>query len=185
MADVTGRWPPAYDEADLALVIQALANRQLDYTRAFYDHANDDPAVFQGDVVAFSDGVPVFDEQREPQVVDEFEWWLVIGNSCDMSRELSEARWSQIVPVDDLGSLSEIDSVEIGRLRRYSQTRRFYLPPWDGTQICRVADFLRPVGIHRTALQSTRRVARLSYLGWILLHACLVRFLARGDGRYD
>jgi hypothetical protein len=185
MADAVDRWPPVYDEADLARVIEQLADRRLDYARKFYEHSNHDPAVFQGDVVAFSDGVPVFDETRQPNVVDEFEWWLVIGNSCDMAREISDVPWSQIVPVHNLGSLDEIDPVEVDRLRRYRLNRKFYLPPWDSAHICRVADFLRPIAIHRAALQSAPRVARLSRLGWMLLHANLVRFLARDDGRYD
>jgi hypothetical protein len=184
MADV-GRWPPVYTAEDLKQAIEALASGRLEYEMRFYDRTNREPTVFQGDVVAFSDGVPVFDEHRNAQVVDEFEHWLVIGNTCDMERDLVDVAWSQVVPVDDLGPLEEIRSDELDRLRRYSQSRRFYLPPWDNEQSCRVADFLRPVGIHKSALRSATRVARLSYLGWLLLHSCLVRFLARGDGRYD
>jgi hypothetical protein len=43
------------------------------------------------------------------------------------------------------------------------------------------------VPLHRAALRGddTHVVARMSRLGWVLLHSCLVRFLARDDGRFD
>jgi hypothetical protein len=184
MATFIGEWPPAYDAEELARIIDGLADRGLE-SDGFYNRYHDDPSVFQGDVVAFQAGVPVFNESFEPEVVDDFDWWLVIGNTCDMERDRRDVPWSQIVPIETVGPMEQLGHVELNALRRYSQSRRFYLPPWDEEQVCRIADFLRPVGIDKDALRSAKRVARLSYSGWVLLHACLVRFLARGDGRHN
>ena len=69
----------------------------------------------------------------------------------------------------------------------------FYVPAWSGAVADQfyAADFLRPVPVDKEAFaqesggQRAVVVARLSRVAWILLNACLVRFLARDDGRYD
>jgi len=74
-------------------------------------------------------------------------------------------------------------------LRRYRPSREFYLPSWDQAEApehALVADFLRPCAMDKRAVGSAARVvARLSRRGWLLLNACLVRFQARDDGRFD
>ena len=70
----------------------------------------------------------------------------------------------------------------------YRLSRAFYVPDWRGTRPEPVlaADFLRPVALHKGAIGNQATVVgRVSQLGWMLLHACLVRFLARDDGRFD
>jgi hypothetical protein len=58
-----------------------------------------------------------------------------------------------------------------------------------GERWLHVADLLMPVAIDKRAFAEPERPAtvqaRLSRAAWILLNACLVRFLARDDGRYD
>ena len=62
------------------------------------------------------------------------------------------------------------------------------MPAWLDTVAgrCVVTDFLRPVGVNKQVLATgqVRVVARVTPAGWMLLNACLVRFLARDDGRY-
>lgn len=64
--------------------------------------------------------------------------------------------------------------------------RLFYVPPWqDAQNATLVADLTNAVSLHKQALrEKVKVVARLGHPGWVLLHACVVRFLARGDGRW-
>ena len=100
-------------------------------------------------------------------------------------RKLEDVQWSQIVPIVDLGS--DFPPEQIAIFRRYRHYRQFYLPPWAATAGDHhyVADFLRPVTIHKKAFARAEVLARLTYKGWLLFHSCVVRFLARGDGRND
>ena len=40
--------------------------------------------------------------------------------------------------------------------------------------------------VHKSVFpEHARVVARMQYAAWVLLHSCLVRFLARDDGRHE
>lgn len=172
-------WKAIYDESDLATQIRRLASSDLLEGR-FYELQSVDPGVFQGDVIGLDQGAPVIDENREPAVIGDYRFWLVIGNTCDLDRDISDVPWSQVVPIE---TPTDLTSHDVSNLRSYKSIRTFYLPPWseDGAQ--RWANLILPVSIHKEALKDCRRVARLSYVGWVLLHSCLVRFLARRDRR--
>jgi len=174
------RWPPVYDAEDLQQTICDLINGDLE--AQFWTSVRSDPPVCQGDVVALDGGVPVLDEAGEAAVTGGFHYWMVIGNTCDFARDAADVPWSQIVPVE---WFAEIDPRDLRPLRRYELFRRFFVPHWksDGAGVF-FADLLRPVTIDKRALSNGQRtIARMSRRGWMLLHACLVRFLARDDGR--
>jgi hypothetical protein len=180
-----GRWPPIYDAEGLRDVILELA-RAEDIEARFWDlRPRDD--VYQGDVVQLTAPLPYLDETGAAFATEEdYDHWLVIGNTCDFARSLEDVTWTQLVPLIDLGvGLSERD---VANLRSYHAARKFYVPPWPGAEANRhhVADFTRPVPIHKAAFETHARVvARVDYPAWVLLHSCLVRFLCRDDGRFD
>ena len=183
MEPIDGRWPPIYDADELAATISALVQRGVAASQ-FYASVKRGPAVCQGDIFTLPSGVPVIDENGEPVAFGDATYWLVIGNTCDFDRAIAEVAWTQAVPITNLGL--EITPNELSALTSYKYSRRFYLPPWDSGVVghC-VADFLRPVAVHKAVFGTQAVVtARLDRPAWILLHSCLIRFLARDDGRF-
>lgn len=186
----TERWPPTYDAEELAQQILALAGSEA-IAEDFYVKPKstaadaDVPPWCQGDVIHLDCDVPLIDEDGEPGAVESDAKWLLIGNTCDTTRDIATVRYTQLVPLVDLGSSVDIGKNELSSLRRYNQFRSFYVPPWTSTGHHFAADFLRPVALDRAALGGAKRLARLSFRSWILLHSCLVRFFARDDGRHE
>ena len=176
-----GRWPPVYDEDDLRAQIRRLTSG--DFEATFWD-LREPRGVCQGDVVNLRSAVPVLDEEGAAVVTDDCDLWLVIGNTCDFERTIADVRWSQLVPLVDVPNAS---GTEIGMFRAYTTSRHFYVPPLPGgDQVHRLADFTRPVTIHKGAFDGAARVvAHMQFPAWVLLHSCLIRFLARGDGRNE
>jgi hypothetical protein len=187
------RWPPVYDADDLVREIKRLTardNLEASFFEWRRDRSTNVPGdVCQGDVVALACDVPLIGESGEAEAMEHpGGHWLVIGNSCDFERSLDEAQWTQLVPLLDVGTATELSTAERDALRRYTQARRFYMPPWarEVESLAHVADLTRPVAIDKRAFGngSAEVEARMSRAAWILLNACLVRFLARDDGRY-
>lgn len=196
MAEAGARWPPVYDLEDLTNEIRRLTGDER-LEREFYEWRLDRSTqplsdICQGDVILLNSEVPVILEDGHPGALEHPErHWLVIGNSCDFDRSIDEARWTQLVPIVSLGPVVELTRTQLYAARRYTHSRRFYVPPWskDSELQLNLADLLRPVAVDKRALQSPapagRLQARMSRGAWVLLNACLVRFLARDDGRYD
>ncbi len=185
------RWPPVYDADELVAEIQALTGRP-DFESLFYewrrqDSTRDVTDVCQGDVVTLSSEVPVIADDGQPgTIANDSGTWLVLGNTCDFERDLTDCRWTQLAPVVDLGG-PDLEPTLRSALRRYTQFRRFYVPPWSNAVEARwhVAELPLTVAVDKRAFPSAIRVqARMSFRAWILMNACLVRFLARDDGRY-
>lgn len=179
-----GRWPPIYDADGLAVVIRELA-RSEEFDARFWD-LRPIESVCQGDVVRLTAPVPYLDEAGEAHATDEdYEHWLVIGNTCDFERDVGDFKWTQLVPLIDLGT--GLSAGDVAHLRSYQAARKFYVPPWSSVAPRHhVADLTRPVTIHKEAFQSHAAVvARVQFAAWVLLHSCLVRFLCRDDGRFD
>lgn len=180
------RWPPVYDAEDLAATIRRLVESDR-LNDQFYSRFSTPHGPFQGDIVRLRSGLPLIGADGALSIMGEYEHWMVIGNTCDIQRDLNDVTWSQVVPLEFLGSDSDLTSDQLRVLRKYSYSRRFYVPDWSPGRGRRhyVADFLRPVTVHKGALREAAQVeARLGYYSWILLHSCLVRFLARDDGRF-
>lgn len=179
------RWPPIYDASDLEAIIRDLSERgQLDLQ--FFSSIPAD-RVCQGDVVRLPSSIPLIHEDGQPAITGDCIYWMVIGNTCDIDRDIDTVSWSQIVPLN-VFQANDLADEDLAALRRYRYSRRFYIPPWAAhvNEQHFVADFLRPVTIHKNALLHVAQVeTKLSYVAWILLHSCLVRFLARDDGRFD
>lgn len=182
----TGRWPPLTDAESLKEIIRSITDDELKFESKFFQEPtplNDEPC--QGDIVELRCAVPFIDEDGQAVVTDhEFQHWIVLGNTCDMSR--SEEKKSLIAPLVQLQA--EVTPERIQRFRKYELYKQFYVPPWadDPEQLHRAADFMQLVTIEKAAFhKSAKIVARLQFPAWALLHACIVRYLARDDGRFD
>jgi len=179
------RWPPIYDADELKETISSLHGKpELEHWFYQLDQSGD-PC--QGDILALDAAVPHLDADGAPAVGDEvFSHWMVIGNTCDIARSIEDAGWVQLVPVVDMGTEDDYEA-HLDVFRRYEYSRRFYLPSWSDSVKGRVmiGEFCFTVPARKELVKSSRVVARLSQRGWYLLHACLVRFLCRDDGRFD
>ena len=136
MAVKRERWPPVYDADDLVREIKRLTPRS-DLATAFYEWRRDlsltrPDDVCQGDVVQLRSGVPVILEDGQPATMEHpGSVWLVVGNTCDFDRELSDVRWTQLgVPIISVGTATELSLTELAAVRKYTQSRSFYVPPW-------------------------------------------------------
>ncbi|WP_431687111.1 hypothetical protein [Hahella sp. NBU794] len=179
------RWPPIYDSTDLEDAIKQLSS-SADVEKNFYiKGGSPDVGFCQGDIIRLGSGVPVIWEDGKPAVQSSSEYWLIIGNTCDISRPVETLEWSQLAPIVKINK--QVSQENLDSFLKYQYSRRFYLPPWK--QECAnelyFADFVRPVTIHKTALFKTTIESQMSRFSWLLLHSCLVRFLARDDGRFE
>lgn len=185
---MTTRWPPAYDANDLEKSIKELISPR-NFPNNFYQipSRSDFNDLCQGDIVNFNSSVPLIWEDGEVVEYQDFEHWLVVGNTCDISRSVDSVPFTNIIPIiqEDLNAENSALATES---QTYKASRRFYLPSWDAESAKQfnLADFTLLTTIHKEAIRSQALVvARLTYTGWLLLHSCLVRYLARDDGRYD
>ena len=180
------RWPTIYDFDELARAIQQLV-RSEDFSARFYEPGRPRQDFCQGDVVTFRAEFPYLDEDGTPAAEESIDHWVILGNTCDLDREVGEVPWAQLIPVWDVASVDELGPGEVARFTSYRGYRQFYLPPWAEAVAQRhhVADFTRPVTIRRQGLSKATVVARLKFEGWVLFHCCLVRFLARDDRRNE
>ncbi|HVZ85563.1 MAG TPA: hypothetical protein VHG72_01225 [Polyangia bacterium] len=180
------RWPPVYDFEQLTATIRRIVGTQ-ELEKLLYDPSPSRPSFFQGDLIRLAVELPFIGEDGQPKIQDGPPFWAVIGNTCDFDRAIEDVAFTQVVPVWNLGAASRLPEETRVSFRRYRYYTQFYFPPWDAGSDDQVfvADFLRPVTIHKNALRNASVVARLNRVGWILFHACVVRFLARDDGRED
>ncbi|MFL5347548.1 MAG: hypothetical protein ACJ8AT_22405 [Hyalangium sp.] len=180
------RWPPVYDATELQGIIHKISSREGLAKEIYAPLAPaTSPPFFQGDVVALDTELPLLDEQGSPAAVEPaVSYWLVLGNSCDLDRALADVPFTQLLPIRELvvGTTPE----RVAALTQYRASRQFHLPDWDAGNRFLYADFLTPATIDRRGLMNRGRLtARMSRIGWMLLHACTVRFLCRDDGRFD
>jgi hypothetical protein len=180
------RWPPAYDADDLKKMIGEIAGRD-DLRKAIYAPSlTEGGPLCQGDVLRFSSPAPVIDAGGASVALGDFGFWLVIGNTCDFHRPIESVAWTQVVPLVQF--TKGVNEQHLEDLTKYRASRVFYTPYWREAEIEPIfaAELVRPVALHKKVIgQQATVVARMSRLGWMLLHACLVRFLARDDGRFD
>ena len=180
------RWLPVYDSESLINLIEEIRNNL--HSRSFYSHVTTIAKYCQGDVVQISSDLPVIDSAAEPAIEDRVSnLWLVAGNTCDFDRDLEKLPWTQLMPLEQVGSGTDISEPDLQELRSYRASRYFYMPGWESgqTELHYLAQFSKPVTTHKQAVLDSKLVARLSESAWVLLNACLVRFLARDDGRFE
>jgi hypothetical protein len=182
----TGRWPSIWDKETLSKTIREIVDAGAEFDARFYQLSlSGGGFACQGDVVRLRGAVPLIDADGNAIVTDaQYDHWLIVGNTCDMDRV--DEPHSLVAP---LIALETVSAEELQVLRRYEYYRQFYVPPWPNCpdRKHRLADFMQLVTIEKRAFRDDCAcvVARLQHSAWALLHAFIVRFLARDDGRYD
>jgi hypothetical protein len=177
------RWPPIYDAQQLAEQIKDLSSRG-ELNKQFYSNEVLDVPWCQGDVIELSSQFPYIDHDGEPSVLESPScgYWLLMSNTCDLTRNLADVRWANLVPLFEVQPSKE----ELDVLQQYSQSRKFYAPPWAPEIQHMVAELTMPITVDRRCLDGRAvRVASMSRIAWYLFHSCIVRYLARDDGRLD
>ncbi len=179
--DDVRRWPAVYDQDQLVDMITKAANAARGQ---FYSFTSIDQKASQGDVVALSSELPVIDADGEPSADRPVEYWLVVGNSCDVERAYEDKiDYVSMAPMVPLSALNETFDAETS-LRKYETGRTFFVPGWESGIEPHVADFTKLVPMHRLALRGRATIkGRMTQHSWFLLNACLVRLLARDDER--
>ena len=178
-----GTWPPAYDSEELENSISNLTARGIDASD-FYVASSPSTPPRQGDIIRLASGVPIVDDECEPSVVDGLsDYWMLLGNTCDIDRNVTDVPYTLIAPI---AILTGVDEPTLKVFRQYSYYRRFYLPAWnDESDPGAAVDFTMQVTLDKTTLGGcATHVASLTYCSWVLLNACLTRFTARSDGRH-
>lgn len=183
--DIECRWPPIYDFEGLGAEINRLVS-SCGIFDVFFHKRDLDSSLCQGDILKFPGQFPFIDEYGNVTIIDEeYEYWMILGNTCDLNRELSSNHFSHITPLIPL-SIDTPDSVVRG-LRSYDSYKKFYIPHWEQSNHKGFfIDFSFMCSVEKKCLLSlTELVTRLTMKSWLLLHSCLVRYLARDDGRHD
>jgi hypothetical protein len=174
-------WPPVYDSAQLASTIRQLSKG---LPKDFYLPSITDLEPCQGDVFALNADVPVIGADADAVVIEPAQHWLVLANTCDVSRAFDGDGDVDYIAVVPIFPATELDDGVVQNAQACLLTRLFYLPPWDGSITAHIADFTCPVSMHREAARNHAKiVARMRLESWVLLNASLVRTLCREDRR--
>lgn len=177
------RWPVVYDKDELFSTISDVQS-STDVSKNYYQSINDRQAeVFQGDIIKLESEIPVIGTAGRPAAIRaETNYWLIVGNTCDFTRD--EVKWMGLCPIADA---SAMDVTKLNPIKEFKTSRLYYVRPWED-DVCAalVADLTQTVCISKNSLIDHAVVcARLQRESWLLFHCCLVRYLARDDGRND
>lgn len=185
-----GRWPPIYDFEELGQQIKELINDGSIFHR-FYTSKISEPELCQGDIVTLKNDPVYIDKDGDIAVIDEeFDYWLIIGNTCDLARDLSidsSLRFPHLTHISPLIQIPhDIPSQILANLKKYKLFKKVFIPKWGNEVNDYYLDLTIIVSIEKQCLVNhSSTAARLNFKTWLLLHSCLVRYLARDDGRHD
>ncbi len=180
------RWPPVYDFEGLLNQIKTLLSNNSLFKFYYSDSPQKNP--LQGDIIELSAEFPFITKDGDIAVeVNPINFWLVVGNTCDLTPNNSNGKFTNIIPLEALDKNAPSDILI--NLRKYTAYKKFFIPTWD-KRISKngfVADFRKITTIEKQVVLSneTTKIKEMTQLSWILLHSCLVRYLARDDGRHD
>lgn len=176
------RWPPIYDRSDLELTIKKLAISEKKSDLFYMPCPQND--IFQGDIISFPNEFffPFIDENGELSAQEDIEYWVVFGNTCDIARDISTLPYTNISPLEKLPSDAPKEILK--SMSNYQNYKTFYFPQFvdDGHYYI---DFTKLCTISKANFDSAIKIRELRYSSWILFHSCIVRYLARDDGRND
>lgn len=178
MSCSTNRWPPVYDFHSLQEQVKELVERGLE--EDFYKKYPNLSEIFQGDIFHLDSMFPYIDENGDI-VADNSDKWLVLGNTCDITRE--DIHLTNIIPLEEL---KDEDSDIISHLKRFQSYKKIYFPdPTKETQGY-LADFTKVCSIEKKFLiENANKISELEFHSWVLFHSCIIRYFARDDGRND
>src|SRR5690606_25217625 len=100
---------------ELQKLISDLSTNPSDIFRRFYE-AQKMTHPCQGDIFKLASDIPVIDQQGKPGVTENNEeYWLLLGNTCDLARDLREVSWTQAVPLKKV----QADTDLLNQYKRY------------------------------------------------------------------
>jgi hypothetical protein len=185
MSDLECRWPPVYDFDGLGAEINRLV-LDCGIFEQFFHRRNLSLDLCQGDILEFPGQFPYIDKNGNINIIDEdYDYWIILGNTCDLHRDLPSPHFSHITPLISLKSGTPPHILQ--GLRSYDSYKKFYIPSWEShSNQSFFIDFTLMCSVDKECLQNvTKLTTRLTRKSWLLLHSCMVRYLARDDGRHD
>lgn len=179
MSCITNRWPPVYDFESLQDQIKNLINRGLD--TGFYKETFDSTSFFQGDIIQLEVDYPFIDEDGNIAAYETSNW-LILGNTCDLSRE--DLMYTNLIPIEELDE--DIPENILLNLKHFQNYKKIYFPDHTKKSKGFIADFTQVCSINKEFLvENASKITELEYHSWVLFHSCIVRYFARDDGRHD
>jgi hypothetical protein len=185
-----GRWPPVYDFEELGQQI----NRLIDDGSIFHQFFNfkiSGSNFFQGDIISLKIPYVYIDSDGDIAIIDqEFDYWLILGNTCDLARDTKHRQGPILPHLTHISPLipipQNIPTDILNNLKKYKLFKKIFIPRWGNE----VNDFYIDLTLINSAekkclIDNSTIKARLNFKTWLLLHSCLVRYLARDDGRND
>ncbi len=185
-----GRWPPIYDFKELGQQIKELINDGSIFHHFFVPDVNG-AEFFQGDIISLKSAPVYIDSDGDVAIIDEeFPYWVILGNTCDLARFLSHDNTSKIPHLTHISPLipvpHDIPDDILNNLKKYKLYKRIFIPRWGNENNDFYIDLTIINSIEKQCLIDHSSIkARLNFKTWLLLHSCLVRYLARDDGRHD
>lgn len=186
----SNRWPPIYDFEELGQQINKLIKDESIFSQ-FYELQISNTELCQGDIIGFN-GNPIYiDKDGDVSIIDEdYNFWIILGNTCDLSRTIAQSSNTAFPHLTHISPLIPIPTNTppdiVGNFKKYKFYKRIFVPSWVTSQHDYYIDLTMINSIEKQCLVDKSKVAaRLKYETWILLHSCLVRYLARDDGRND
>ncbi len=190
IAENFGRWPPIYDFNELGKQIKELINDGSIFHHFFVPDV-DGAELFQGDIITLKSDPVYIDSDGDVAIIDEeFSYWVILGNTCDLARDLSQNSSLKIPHLTHITPLipipQDIPDDILGNFKKYKFYKRVFIPRWDSEDNDFFIDLTIINSIEKQCLIDHSNIeARLNFKTWLLLHSCLVRYLARDDGRHE
>lgn len=185
-----GRWPPVYDFEELGQQIKDLINDGSIFHQFFVPYING-TELFQGDIISLKNAPVYIDKDGDIAIIDEdFNYWVILGSTCDLARNIATDGDSTLPHLTHISPLipvpSDIPTNILNNLKKYKLYKRVFIPRWGSEENDFYVDLTIMNSIEKQCLIDYSYVtARLNFKTWLLLHSCLVRYLARDDGRHD
>ncbi|WP_368028862.1 hypothetical protein [Arcobacter sp. s6] len=181
---IKDRWPTVYDFKELETQIKEIVKNN--YTIGFYSLTPKNNELFQGDIVHIEKKFLYLDNNGAYSAEDYTNYWIVLGNTCDIARNLEDIPFSNVIPI-----LKFDDSVPeriFSGIKSFQNYKSMYVPPFSDDMNKYFIDFTKIMTISKEYLLKdvkSIKIKELTYSSWVLFHACLLRYLVRDDGRND
>jgi hypothetical protein len=178
------RWPTAYDFNDLQSQIKDIV--KSDYLDNFYTKNMDKNSLFQGDIIQLDKKFVYLNKDGKFEAGSFSDYYMILGNSCDFDRSLSEIPFTNITPLHMIETTTPKDI--LSGLKNFQNYKRMYIPTFSGDNEYYI-DFTKIMTVSKEFLKnqdiSKIKKAELTFASWVLLHSCIIRYFARDDGRND
>ena len=190
ISENVGRWPPVYDFDELGQQIKDLINDGSIFHQFFVPQINE-TELFQGDIVSLKNDPVYIDKDGDIAIIDGgFDHWVILGNTCDLARNLTADGDSALPHLTHISPLIPVPQDTptniLNNLKKYKLYKRVFIPRWGNEENDFYIDLTIMNSIEKQCLIDHSEItARLNFKTWLLLHSCLVRYLARDDGRHD